>query len=200
MDVFFGDNMGKTMESEDKQDWFEFLNQLKQFATKNFLEFSPRNLNKLRYSLAGQAAIREGLFESWQGNATTSWNGEPTQARLMVRHKKRIGEGDARYRYIESMFVETADGERYRLPFTRLSGGRAMVEHVRQGGKPYDLRGQHIVGMVEELNVLSRFRRANLGRIFEGNTQGLVTEANAYYENLNRVMQGLGKSRGYQSY
>ena len=107
---------------------------------------------------------------------------------------------DARYRYIESMFVETADGERYRLPFTRLSGGRAMVEHVRQGGKPYDLRGQHIVGMVEELNVLSRFRRANLGRIFEGNTQGLVTEANAYYENLNRVMQGLGKSRGYQAY
>ena len=29
MDVFFGDNMGKTMESEDKQEWFEFLNQLK---------------------------------------------------------------------------------------------------------------------------------------------------------------------------
>ena len=200
MDVFFGDNMGKTMEQEDKQEWFDFLLQLKQFATKNFLEFNPQNLNKLRYSLAGQAAIKEGLFESWKGNATTSWNDEPTQARLMVRHKKRIGEGDARYRYIESMFVETAEGERYRLPFTRLSGGRAMVEHVRQGGKPYDLRGQHIVGMVEELNVLSRFRRANLGKIFEGDTQGLVTEANAYYENLNRMMSSLSKSRGYETY
>ena len=200
LDVFFGDNMGKTMESEDKQDWFEFLNQLKQFSTKNFMSFNPQNLNKLRYSLAGQAAIKEGLFESWNGNSTTSWNGEPTQARLMVRHKKRIGEGDARYRYIESMFVETAEGERYRLPFTRLSAGRAMVEHVRQGGKPYDLRGQHIVSMVEELNVLSRFRRANLGKIFEGDTQGLVTEANVYYENLNRMMSSLSKSRGYETY
>jgi len=200
MDVFFGDNMGKTMETEDKQEWFEFLNQLKQFSTKNFMSFNPQNLNKLRFSLAGQAAIKEGLFESWKGNATTSWNGEPTQARLMVRHKKRMGESDARYRYIESMFVETVDGERYRLPFTRLSGGRAMVEHVRQGGKPYDLRGQHIVSMVEELNVLSRFRRANLGRIFEGDTQGLVTEANAYYENLNRMMASLAKPRGYETY
>jgi hypothetical protein len=191
MDVFFGDNMGKTMETEDKQEWFEFLNQLKQFSTKNFMSFNPQNLNKLRFSLAGQAAIKEGLFESWKGNATTSWNGEPTQARLMVRHKKRMGESDARYRYIESMFVETVDGERYRLPFTRLSGGRAMVEHVRQGGKPYDLRGQHIVSMVEELN---------LGRIFEGDTQGLVTEANAYYENLNRMMASLAKPRGYETY
>lgn len=200
LDVFFGDNMGRTMESQDKQEWFDFLNQLRQFATKNFLEFSPRNLNKLRFSLAGQAAIQEGLFESWVGNATTSWNGSPTQARLMVRHKKRMAEGDARYRYIDRMFVETAEGERYRLPFTRLSGGRAMVEHVRQGGKPYDLRGQHIVGMVEELNVLSRFRRANLGRVFEGNTQDLVAEANTYYENLNGVMKALSKPQGYQAY
>ena len=75
-----------------------------------------------------------------------------------------------------------------------------MLEHVRQGGKPYDPRGQHIVGMVEELNVLSRFRRANHGQIFEGDTGQLVEETNTYYENLQRVIKGLGASQGYTNY
>jgi hypothetical protein len=118
----------------------------------------------------------------------------------MIKHKKPIGEGDARYRYVESLYVETTDGERFKLPFTKLAGGRAMVEHVRNGGKPYDLRGQHIVAVVEELNVLSRFRRANHGQVFEGNTAELISETNAYYENLNRVLKGLSTHRGYTNY
>ena len=200
LEIYFGDNLGKTMEPEDKQEWFDFLAQLKNFSVRNFLGFGTSNLNQLRYSLQGQAAISEGLFESWSGNRTTSWNGKATEARLMIRHKKQIGEGDARYRYIESLFIETEDGERHKLGFTKLSGGRAMLEHVRMGGKPYDLRGQHITNIVEELNVLSRFKRANHGKIFEGDTEQLVTETNLYYENLNRVLKGLGTNRGYGRY
>jgi hypothetical protein len=150
--------------------------------------------------MQGQAAIKEGLFESWRGTRTVSYNDKPEAVRLMIKHKKPIGEGDARYRYVESLYVETTDGERFKLPFTKLAGGRAMVEHVRNGGKPYDARGQHIVAVVEELNVLSRFRRANHGQVFEGNTAELISETNAYYENLNRVLKGLGTHRGYTNY
>ena len=200
LEVYFGDNVGRTMEGDDKSDWFEFLKQLKHFAVKNFMEFSPKNINRLRYSMQTQAAIKESLFESWRGTRTVSWNGAQTEARLMIRHKKTLDETDARYRYIESLFVETADGERYKLPFTKLSGGRAMVEHVRQGGKPYDIRGQHIATMVEEINVLSRFRRANQGRLLEGDTLQLATDANRYYENLHRNLKGLSSRTGYQKY
>lgn len=201
LEVYFGDNVGKTMEGADKREWFDFLEQLKHFSTtKNLLGFGLKNLNRLRYSMQGQAAIKEGLFESWHGNKHTSYNDKPEHVRLMIKHKKPIGENDARYRYIESLFVETSDGERFKLPFTKLAGGRAMCEHVRNGGKPYDARGQHIVGVVEELNVLSRFRRANHGRVFEGDTAELVTETNTYYENLNRVLKGLGTQRGYKNY
>ena len=35
--IFFGDNIGRTMESDDKSDWYEFLNQLKQFTVRNNL-------------------------------------------------------------------------------------------------------------------------------------------------------------------
>jgi hypothetical protein len=200
LEVYFGDNVGRTMEGADKNDWFAFLEQLKHFAVKNFMEFSPKNINRLRYSMQSQAAIKEGLFESWTGTKTQSWNGKQTEARLMIKHKKSLGETDARFRYIESLFVETADGERYKLPFTKLSGGRAMVEHVRMGGRPYDIRGQHIVQIVEELNILSRFRRANQGRLLEGDTAQLVEETNAYYETAQRTLKSLSTRRGYTTY
>ena len=198
--VFCADNVGRTMEGEDKQSWFAFLEQLKDFSIRNHMSFGIKNINRLRYSMQGQAAIKEGLFESWSGNRTTSWLGPATEARLMVKHKRPLGENDARFRYVESLYIETADGERFKLPFTKLSGGRAMLEHVRQGGKPYDPRGQHIVGIVEELNLLSRFRRANHGQIFEGDTGQLIEETNTYYENLQRVIKGLSADHGYTNY
>lgn len=198
--VYSGDNIGKTMEGADKQEWFDFLHQLKNFSVKNFLDFSTQNINRLRYSMQGQAAIKEGLFEGWSGNKHTSWNDKPEHVRLMIKHKRPIGEADARYRYIESLFVETSDGERFKLPFTKLAGGRAMCEHVRNGGKPYDLRGQHIASIVEEINVLSRFKRANHGRVFEGDTADLINETNTYHTNLNKILKGLGTHRGYSNY
>lgn len=200
LQVYFGDNLGKGMEGSDKGDWFDFLYELKNFATKNMMSFSPKNLNRLRYSMQGQAAMKEGIFESWTGTKTTSWNGRPTEARLMIKHKRPLGETDARFRYVESLFIETAEGERYKLPFTKLSGGRAMVEHVKNGGKPYDARGQHITEMVNEMNVLSRFRRANQGKIFEGDTAQLVEQTNAYYEGLQKTIKTLSHNRGYNSY
>lgn len=200
LEVFFGDNVGRSMEGDDKGEWYDFLEQLKHFAVKNLQNFGLKNINKLKYSMQGQAAIKEGLFESWSGNKHTSWNDRPEHVRLMIKHKKPIGEGDARYRYVESLFVETSDGERFKLPFTKLAGGRAMCEHIRQGGKPYDPRGQHICEIVEELNVLSRFRRANHGKVFEGDTAELVESTNQYYENLNRVLKGLNTKRGYTNY
>ena len=200
LEVYCSDNVGRGMEGDDKNDWFAFLEQLKNFAVRNFMSFGIKNLNRLRYSMQGQAAIKEGLFESWSGNRTTSWNGAPTEARLMIRHKKNISEGDARYRYIESLFIETADSERYKLPFTSLTAGRAMLEHVRQGGRPYDARGNHISEMVTELAVLSRFRRANQGQIFEGDTQQLVEQVKEYQSNLQRSLKGLGTRTGYTTY
>ena len=201
--LFFGDNLGKSMESADKNGWFSFLEQLKNFAIRDFGslgEFNISDISKLKYSMQGQAAIKEGLFEGWAGTKTRSWNGIETEARLMIKHKRVIGENDARFRYVESLFVETAEGERYKLPFTKLSAGRAMVEHVRQGGKPYDIRGNHIAQIVEEMNVLSRFKRANQGKIFEGVTAQLVESAGAYYENLQHNLKSLSTRGGYARY
>jgi hypothetical protein len=200
LNVYFGDNIGKSMEGDDKRGWFDFLYQLRMFAKRNLFSFTLQNLNKLKYSMQGQAAINEGLFESWQGKKDISWNADSTQARLLIKHKRNIGEGEARFRNIQSLFIETVDGERFKLPFTKLSAGRAMLEHVRQGGKPYDIRGNHIVTIIEEMNLLSRFRRANQGKIFEGETQQLVEQATHYFETLQSNLKSLSTKVGYTKY
>ena len=200
MEIYFGDNIGRGMEVDDKKEWFDFLYQLRMFAKRNLMTFGLKNLNRLRYSMQGQAAIKEGLFESWNGKKDVSWNAGATESRLMIKHKRVLGEDEARFRCVESLFIETAEGERYKLPFKNLTGGKAMLEHVRNGGRPYDTRGQHIAEMVTELNVLSRFRRANHGRIFEGDTASLVEQTNAYYETARHTLKSLSTKSGYNTY
>jgi hypothetical protein len=200
LEIFSADNVAKTMEGNDKDNWFDFLEQLKVFAVKNFMSFSTRDLNRLRYSMQGQAAINESLLESWSGRKDVSWNAGATESRLMIKHKRSLGEDEARFRYVESLFIETAEGERYKLPFKNLTAGKAMLEHVRNGGRPYDLRGQHIAEMVNQLTLLSRFRRANQGQLLEGDTAQLVEQTNAYYENLRHSLKSLGSRGGYDKY
>lgn len=200
--LFFGDNLGKSMDDEgDKDEWFSFLQQLSKFATRhNFHTFTPKNLNAIKHTMAGMAAIKEGLFEGYYGNRRVSYMGEATDARLVIKHNRLISEDDKRYRYVESLFIETTDGERFRLPFTKLVGGRAMLEHVRQGGKPYDVRGVHIAETVNEMAVLARFNRASQNKMFEGQTQQLVEAAREYYHNLQNNLKHMGSARGYQAY
>ena len=208
LQMFFGDNLGRTMEDpQDKLDWLGserhlgFLEEISQFATSHGLgTFSPKDINQLKHTMQGMAAIKEGLFEGYYGTRKVSYVGEQTEARLVIKHNKMIGEDDKRYRYVESLFIETAEGERFKLPFVKLSGGRAMLEHVKQGGRPYDIRGQHINEIVSEMAVLSRFNRASQQRVFEGITQELVETVQHYYSELRESLQHMATGRGYAQY
>lgn len=200
LSFFFGDNLGRGMEPDDKQDWYSFLEQLSDQATSHSITWTPSDISKLKHTLAGIAAIKEGLFEGYYGTRKISYMGEQTDARLVIKHNRTLGEADKRYRYVESLFIETADQERFKLPFRSLAGGRAMLEHVRQGGRPYDVRGNHITEIVSEMAVLSRFHRAQQNKIYEGVTQELVESAVTYYRNLQDTLKHLGNHRGYVQY
>lgn len=200
MSVFFGDNVGKTMEPEHKQAWFAFLEQLRFFAKRHRLTFNLENISRLKYKIRNQQALRESLMESLMGNSRQSWSAPDKGARLVIYHDRALGENDQRHRHIDRIFVETSDGERFRLPYRNLAGARAMLEHVRQGGRPYDARGTHIAEMVTELNTLARFRRAHQNRVFEGDAHDVVQESNRYYESVRRDLKRLGNAHGYNSY
>jgi len=200
MQVFYGDNLGRSMEGNDKNEFFDFVQHLHKFANMRRWTYSPKNINQVKYTMQGLAAIKEGLFEGYYGTRKVSYSGEPTQARLIIQHNRPLGETDARYRYVESLFIETVDSERFKLQFKNLAGARAMLEHVRQGGRPYDVRGSHITEMVSEIATLARFNRASAGRVLEGVTAELVTEAQVYYKNIRENLKRMGSSRGYKTY
>ena len=200
MKIMYGDNLGRTMEGDDKSEFFDFIQHLSQKATSNRWTHSIQDISQLKHTMQGMAAIQEGLFEGYYGTKKVSYAGEPTQARLQIIHSQPLGEGDARYRHIDKIFIETAEGEKFKLGSKSLSGARAMLEHVRQGGKPYDIRGCHISETVNEIAVLSRFNRASANRILEGVTQELVTEAQEYYQTLRESLKNMGTSRGYGKY
>ena len=198
--IMYGDNLGRTMEGDDKSEFFDFIQHINRKATQNRWTHSIADINQLKYTMQGMAAIQEGLFEGYYGTRKISYAGEPTQARLRIVHSQPLGENDARYRHIDRMFIETAEGECFKLGFKSLSGARAMLEHVRQGGKPYDIRGCHITETVNEIAVLSRFNRASATRILEGVTQQLVNEAQQYYQTLRENLKHMATGRGYTQY
>lgn len=200
MKIMYGDNLGRTMEGDDKSEFFDFIQHLSKKATQNRWTHSIQDISQLKHTMQGMAAIQEGLFEGYYGTRKISYAGRPTEARLQIVHSQPLGENDARYRHIAKMFIETADGERFKLGFKSLAGAKAMLEHVRQGGKPYDVRGCHISETVSEIAVLSRFNRASATRIVEGSTQELITEAQAYYQTLRENLKHMATSRGYAKY
>ena len=199
LEIYYGDNLGRSMESEDRKEWYNFLEIMKNFAVKNMLTFEVNNLNKLKYTMQGIAAIKEGLFEGYYGKRNMSYSDQPNQTRLVIKHSRNLDETEARHRAIESLFVETATGERFRVPSRNLMHGKMLARHVAEGGNPYDAFGQHINSIVQEMAVLSRFVRAARNKNFAGDAQALTSEAIQHYRDLKDKAKRMISQRGYHT-
>ncbi len=197
LEVYFGDNLGRSMEGDDKKQWYDFLSQMKTFSTRNMLSFNLQNLNRLKYTMQGMAAIKEGLFEGYYGTRKVSYSDQPKKTRLVIKHNRELGEGEARFRNIDSLYVETEDGERFRVPSRSLTHGRMIARHCAEGGNPYDAFGQHIGQLVSELNTLGRFVRVARNKGFEGPAGAMVETAIKHYGALKTKAKHLISRRGY---
>lgn len=198
LEVYYGDNLGRAMEREDRAEWYQFLEQLKSYATRNLLTFELNNLNRLKYTMQGMAAIKEGLFEGYYGTKKISYSDQPKRTKLVIRHDRNLGEGEARFRHIESLFVETAEGERFRVPSRSLTHGRMLARHVAEGGTPYDAFGQHITDMMSEMATMSRFVRAARGRSLDTEAAAMTESAVRHYQALKAKAKRMIGQRGYR--
>jgi len=197
LEIYYGDNLGRAMDSDDRGRWYDFLGQIKNFATRNLLSFELNNINRLKYTMQGLAAIREGLFEGFYGKRNISYSDQPEKTRLMIKHTRNLAEGEPRWRAIDSLYVETAGGERFRVPSRNLSHGRMLARHVSEGGNPYDAFGQHISEMVSEINTLGRFLRACRGKQYQGAAGEILEAAIRHYEELKDKARRMISRRGY---
>jgi hypothetical protein len=148
-----------------KRQWYRFLESLSDFASSRLMKFSVRdisksNLDKRDYNFLAKNNGEVSMTESklW-GTSKTSYQ-NMGEAKLIVKHSQPVNYAHAAGRtlHIESIYVENAEGERFKYPVKHLNGARALATHVAHGGTPYDGIGQHITSLSEELSKLRMFK------------------------------------------
>jgi len=148
----------------------KFLKGLRIFAKKRLLKYDEQNIGKdsldkrdYHYQskpkeepVMPQAPIMENKM---YGNARMSYQ-DLGEARLVVKHSQPVNLDLAagRTMHIDSIYIENAQGERFRYPYKHLNGARALAEHIKHGGTPYDAIGKHISSLSEELASLRKFK------------------------------------------
>jgi hypothetical protein len=180
--------------------WFAFMQELRNFARRKSPDFKISDASQLPYRLkrAESANLAEGRY--W-GSKHISRTTGPQKTKLRIRHNRDINEGDARFRHIQELFIETEDEQRFKLPFTSLVGGRAMARHCAEGGNPWDSVGQNITKMVKECAVMGNFlRRVSAGNWANTPQIELVEAARRHYQEQRKRLKSLAGRRGYQTH
>ena len=129
--------------------------------------------------------------------------GKTTPVKLVLKHNTPVDETvqGSRARHIESVFVETAEGERFKLPFTNLAGARAMGQHISHGGQVHDDIGDHIGHLVTKMQAMRKFVRAAKNKTFESEDAGAMVEsAIAEYTETHTTLSRIKGPKGYKNF
>ena len=208
--VYFSKNISDDLTDEQRHDWYGFLRELRRFAKSNLLSFEPRDITRstLKHRDLQQVSKADSTYdkdevvsESLYGTRKSSYE-RKGPVRIIVRHSKPIEETEnhrARTHHINSIYIETQEGERFKLPVKSLRLGRALAQHLKQGGSMQDDLGQHICEMAEECAKLKPFINNTRNRTFEDTeTQNMVEAAFEYHGLLNNTLKRMTGKKGYQ--
>ena len=210
--IYFTRNISSNMPATDRKIWYAFLKDLRFFALRNFLTFDTRditrnqltqkdlaNSSKLHAKKYSIADVAEGKM---YGSSKRSYQ-KFGEAKILVKHLTPINPEvkGSRSRQIESIFIETSEGERFKLPFISLNGARAMANHFRHGGMLNDSIGRYITDVVNEMSNLRGFVRCARSVMLEDETQTqLVNSAIDYYGELHDHLHNLKGPRTYKKF
>ena len=144
-----------------KNSWYDFLKEMRVFAKKRLLNFDTRDINKSNLDKRDYqflAANRNDITmeSTMYGTSKTSYQ-NIGGARLAIKHSSPVNP-ERRTQHVNSIYIESAEGERFKYPYKHLNGARAMARHVAEGGTPYDDFGKHVVSLSEELAKLKKFK------------------------------------------
>ena len=224
MKVFYNRDLVEKIDEDDKNDWYGFIKELKDFAVEHQLKFDVRDITKSSLTkqdyqnladtnktvntdemseelnritkLAG-VEVKEGLT----GTRKSSYE-NLDKTRLIVRHTGPVDENvpGARSRHINSLYIENDDGERFKYPVIHLAGARAMTRHVANGGRPHDDFGQHIIQTSEDIAKLASFSRyASNKDQLNDNAGDIIEQTKLSLENLRMYVKNISKQGHYET-
>ena len=205
IEIMYSDNFVSEQDDITKENWYNFLKEIRQFSKKRLMTFDTRNINKSNldkrdYKFLAKNRGEEKMSESkMYGTGRVSYQ-KVDNARLVVKHTESINTEIAggRTRSIGKIYIESAEGERFIYPFKHLSGARAMARHVAEGGKPHDEFGTHIVGLSEEMNKLRKFKNY-MGRsaVMAESLAGYTDVVNDRIRTVKKTIESLQKPKYY---
>lgn len=192
----------------NNQEWYDFIKELKSFASKHLIGFEPRDIEKSNldtrdYKLLSleEKKHEPGINESrLYGSSRISYQ-RINNAKLIIKHTHDIDQENplSRSHQIGSIFIESPDDERFKYPYRHLSGARAMAQHISEGGNPYDDFGKHIIGLSEELSKLRKFKtymnRSSVMAEGLSDYMDIVTER---IQSVKKTISKMQKLPGYQ--
>ena len=206
--IFYGRGILENQTQFVEDVWFNFLKEMRRFAKRRLLRFDTRditksNLNKNDFQyLASQGTKEEPMAENRMFGSAKSSYLPLEKTRLVIRHSKPVDETQrgARSRNINAMYIENADGERFKYPFIHLAGAKAMQRHVANGGRPYDDAGKAIIKMSEQIAQLSSLKR-HVGRdSMQSEANEIMDRACAKLESLKGLVNSISKQSHYQQW
>jgi hypothetical protein len=207
MIVYYDDNVTRSGNNDTEDiSWTELVKQLKKFALGHQIKnFKLKDTDRLRTDMERREHVRKQestLNEGYYGNKHTSYNDIAETVKIIVKHNKKLEETDARFRYIDKIFLETSQGERLLVPTTKPSQARMFARHIIEGGGYRDDRWSHLQEMCEDIDKLGKFVRATNGKreMFTESAGRMIDEAIAKYQELREHANKLQTSRGYNAY
>ena len=203
--VIYSKDFISNEDEQTKESWYDFLKELRVFSKKRMLDYSVRditksNLNKRDYKFLAKTPEDGTMTESkLYGTSRISYQ-KVGEARIVVKHTESINQESAtgRTQKIGKIYIESADGERFRYPYKHLSGARAMARHVAEGGNAYDDFGKHIVGLSEEMGKLRKFKNY-MGRsaVMAESLAGYVDIVKERISTVKKTIESLQKPAYY---
>lgn len=139
--------------------WYDFIKGISEFATNHVIQFKGPKIVTQKIKPKNEVGESKMTESRLVGTSKTSYQ-DLGEATLIVKHSQPINYNAAngRTQHIESIFIENAQGERFRYPYKHLNGARALATHIVAGGTPYDDIGQYVISLSEELNKLRMFK------------------------------------------
>jgi hypothetical protein len=202
--LIYNKNLTGTVESEQEQQWYDFARFMREFAVSHNLGFKPQDVEKIDLEqddfefLSSVNTVQESKMH---GTPKTSYD-KLDKTKMIIRHSKHVDETipGSRSRNIDCIFIENAQGERFRFPYNYLKGARAMMMHVAKGGNAYDEIGESIVKKVEEIRDLRNFNSYTVrSGLLDETTQPFVEAAKDKIKEAKKTLERLAKSNTYES-
>lgn len=215
--VYYSQGITENVNDISRHMWYQFLREMRFFAKRRLMRFDTRDIaktnldkNDFQHLATTQGPKEELDMNSLQESRFNKRNTKKTsravtgRTQVIVRHKNSMDDmysgARSRPKYIESIFVENGDGERWKCPINHLPLAFAIAQHVDHGGVPHDPAGKVIIGMAEDLIKLQEFSRHVRGATLHDDAEGIKERAMSKLSELKNHMESLGKRRHYENW